>query len=1644
MRQIILFFCSLILCAAAAAAQSPNLPYTVSRYIYFGHYAQAQDAAEQALTVTQPGTPEHTLALVQMGYVHLTYARYKLADSTLTAAIDLWDKNATVRDSNYLQAYTWLATAVLNLAQYKRADMLLTKAESIGAALNGTVHEAALTNVWLVHVELDAILARWGDATYHFDRLFKLETRIFKKNDPRRAIGLTALAHYHLNNTWDWRAAKDALAQAEKIITPLQKSSPLEYSKFLQAKADLYLYEMSRYKEGEALLVQAMQYTETTLGTQHAEYLGILRSLASCWEYYTPKIRQAKALYTTALAGFTANFGEYYPNRVGTLQNLAEWESNQGFNSKATVLRREALAVCRQIYGDDHPSTASLMLAVAGDLTDEGKYPQVKKMIDSAEAIYNRCYPNPRLHPSRISILNKRSSILTFGGKRTDQIALHEEATTIAKELYGPQSPRFWSVKSNLANTLSWQVANSDKQKADSLFREVLLFRAAYYGTKNLGYGAWLSIAAYSSKKIGKKEEAIQYVEQAIRITEEAIGRDNNYYLRDISHLLDLYIDIKPEDTVTIKNLLSQQKTIAQRIFGDTSSAYVDYLDNQIGLSRQTTIPAISLKLQRQRLTLERLLGGSQLFIVNVNSLAFQLIAAGEYVEAKQLLQEGVQLCQTDYGTQSDQYLFSLWTISQLYGSLGQYDSTALYLDAWEAAIADMGNSEDWLSYFYSAKALHYRDVGNYKEAEKWKTKEFQLPNASPNSGDYNVMGLILDDQEHYPEADSLYQLAIKLARSDNQDTSYLVNNRAVIQANIGHYDRALAMLSGALRDTEVKNGPDDLQMATLLKNMGSTLMDADRYAEADSFLRLAGAIILTKNGSNHPDYASFLNTRAVLYSDTDRFEEEEKALREAMSIAEKRLGTRHPSYLLYKSNYADYLALTGQSKAADSIYLELLVAYEQSANGTAFHANVLQHYAIMLRNIGQYDKAIQLGKQALAILTSIYPHDSEQRAGAISTLGLIYTDKKDYEQALQTYQKALTTLERLQLSENTQYATVLYRMAGIEQTFKRYADSETHYKKSLLIRERVLGPEHSVVGLTLEFMARLYLETNRLPEAASVVRRCLAIQEKAYGLHHVNYAYPLLLLGQIMIQQGNAMEGQQALATAQAVLLERIQYMYAYLPTSHQVNVSDQYRMLINSYPTLAITHPSPALAGMCYDNALLIKGAALQNSRNLREIVAQDTLLQKDFEEYLTLQRQIAELYRYPNPAQLVKIQERATQLERSLAARSPAYQQYLSTHKITWRTVQQQLQPGKAAIEYIRFNCSNASGKDTFAYAALVLRSEWEAPKFVYLCEERVMKNSFNDNSLRKSTYVEAIYGDMPRSGEESNPTIKLYDLLWKPLEIHLQGVKDIEWAGAGLLNRINIQALSDDKTNYLLNKYKFTQLRSTRLLCDKSPAPAYGKDALLYGGIKFNDSTLPSIVRGKTFESLPNTEAEMNSAEIRLKSHDFRVTWRKDTDATAGAFIKDCQHKPSPRVIAAATHGFFDSDSLARNDKINPLSRSGLVFAGSEKISAQEIAQLDLHDTELVILSACDSGLGDLHDNEGVFGLQRAFLEAGAKYVIVSLWTVDDEAGKEFMEIFYKEWLDNKNSIPDAFQAAQEDRRKSRGNDIYRWGMFTLIK
>lgn len=414
---------------------------------------------------------------------------------------------------------------------------------------------------------------------------------------------------------------------------------------------------------------------------------------------------------------------------------------------------------------------------------------------------------------------------------------------------------------------------------------------------------------------------------------------------------------------------------------------------------------------------------------------------------------------------------------------------------------------------------------------------------------------------------------------------------------------------------------------------------------------------------------------------------------------------------------------------------------------------------------------------------------------------------------------------------------------------------------------------------------------------------------------------------------------------------------------------------------------------------------------------------------------------------------------------------------------------LKEAEIAIEFVRFRLRRNEWTDSVMYAAYVLKKDDKMPVFVPLFEERQLTKIFDSAGNTVTGMVSKLYRGSAIRNKSSAAFLgkDLYQLIWAPLEPYLKGIKTISYAPAGKLHAVSFQALSVDSNAVLADQYHLIQYNSTRsiVLREKQPDTTKPGSIALFGDAayttlsdgsvtaketknNFNGNTYTEPQRGQqglVWSALPGTAEEVNHIKQLFEKNGNSTSVFMQQAATEQNLKK--LNGNAPKILHIATHGFSFPEPFVQSSnefiQVNwfagaedPLLRNGLVFSGGNDVwsgrtpvegtedgiaTSYEISQLNLSNTELVVLSACETALGDVKGSEGVFGLQRAFKMAGVKKLIVSLWQVPDKETAELMSAFYDYWLKGK-TISEAFSQAQADMRKKYSP--YYWAAFVLVE
>ena len=487
---------------------------------------------------------------------------------------------------------------------------------------------------------------------------------------------------------------------------------------------------------------------------------------------------------------------------------------------------------------------------------------------------------------------------------------------------------------------------------------------------------------------------------------------------------------------------------------------------------------------------------------------------------------------------------------------------------------------------------------------------------------------------------------------------------------------------------------------------------------------------------------------------------------------------------------------------------------------------------------------------------------------------------------------------------------------------------------------------------------------------------------------------------------------------------------------------------------------HHNPKALEMCYDNSLFIRSLTYDDMSRLRQISQTDSTIYNLFSEIRLLKSE-----RFAGSHNVYKsLEEKEKLLRETLLAKNnnnPAIP--------TWRDVKQSLKHNECAIEfitYVGFSKSNSETKD-LKYAALILTPEIDSPIFVELCTFNLLHEVLFNALKEQEIGINELYVQ----GEKQI----LYELIWNKIDDYVKNAKSIFISPTLLIKDVNLGFIPCPDGGCLNEKYDIRIVTSTAKICNQERA--HYSDAYVYGGIEYtkgkhnsNQISYRSIVINELYDSTRNgfgyLRASGNEADLianALQENRIETNLIKGADADEESFRK--MDGNSPSIIHLSTHGFylvgFDKYAeyfdklLTYSIKDNSMLLSGLLLAdanstlrgSNEKtplndgiITAEEIAMLDLRNTELVVLSACETAIGE-NLQEGFGGLVRAFKNAGVKSILASLWKVPDDATAKLMISFYKLFLSGI-EMHMALKMAQKEVSKLYP-DPYYWASFILL-
>ena len=854
---------------------------------------------------------------------------------------------------------------------------------------------------------------------------------------------------------------------------------------------------------------------------------------------------------------------------------------------------------------------------------------------------------------------------------------------------------------------------------------------------------------------------------------------------------------------------------------------------------------------------------------------------------------------------------------------------------------------------------------------------------------------------QQFARAEPVYERVLTIQRRtlepDDAAIGLTLNDLASVYAATGREALARPLQEQVAAIYEKRHGPESVELALALSNLADSYRTLGLYDRADPCFARALAIREKRFGPEHPRVATVLSNLGVMERDRGDFVRAETLMLRALAMREKALGPEHPEV-----------------------------------------AQSLNNLGELYRQKGDVDRAEQFTLRSLAIKEKTLGPNHPSVAVTLNNLAVLHLERGRFDEATRVLERSLAIFEKAVGPENPFVSALLNNLANIARKAKRFDDAKALMARALPIEEKAFGKNHPRVANNLTNLGQIQRDAGDLASALSTYEKALAIREASLGMTSPDVAASLAtvaslrlatgdLAGAIAFQKRAGDARERDFAYTLSAGSERQKLLYLDRTSSeldgavslHTVGARDNVDARRVAFETI-LRRKGRALDAMT-DTIALLRARASAADRNLLDELVEARAVLSTTSLRGPARRKVEE-YR----ADLEELRKRVDALEEQVAARSVAFRVRFAP--VTLDAVQAAVPADSALVEFASYRAYDAA-KDALGerrYVAYVLQRTGQ-PAWV---------------DLGAAEPIDRTVAAFREAARNPKRTDALYDLTMGRVVPLVGESGRVLIAPDGALNVVPFAALVDDEGKYLVERFELVLVTSGRDLLRIGQESRSPRRAVLVADPEFGSAPagMPTrsleheetMLGGAVFAPLPGTADEVARLGKLLPDAEVFTRERATEDAVKGV--------ASPSLLHIATHGFFlrnlepapsdsralvhvaASGSLVDDDSAatfaNPLLRSGLAFARANQytgagadgiLTALEATGLDLSGTELVVLSACDTGVGDVRNGDGVYGLRRALVLAGAESQVLTLWPVDDLATRDLMVKFYKQML-----------------------------------
>lgn len=930
-----------------------------------------------------------------------------------------------------------------------------------------------------------------------------------------------------------------------------------------------------------------------------------------------------------------------------------------------------------------------------------------------------------------------------------------------------------------------------------------------------------------------------------------------------------------------------------------------------------------------------------------------------------------------------------------------------------------------------------------------------------------NHMAILYELTDKYAEASATLDKAGYVAASKYSKTDYQyaveLTNISRLEIKLGLYEKAEDHINASLKILDGFRKEDDKKVYLVHAiDVQATLYGIKgMFDEAEDALdRSARIISRSRTTLVGLDDLATARELSFLFIQLGRYSRTEDILTKLIAESEKLYGTNSLRLIdplvdqgrLYLAK-GDY---TQADKIAQRVNKIAVDVYGEASTKTAPTQKLL---ADIDYTIGDYENAEKMILRALASQEKQFGRNHIEVAKSLSELALIKFYKGDKPAEVEKILVEAREIMGNKLGkDNPQYAEILKNVATVNIAQKKYPEAFSVLTQAEAIWRAKTGTKTNINAAAIfTLTGDVYYQIKNYKQAEAFYTQARDIYEKYFSRTHPEYVKILSKQAKVYYQQKDFKRAKRNIEEALNNYEIFIKQYFPALSEREKAKYWNTIKGDFEFYNTLAFSQLDDFkdLSGKVYDYQLLTKALLLSSSIKIRERILNSTdenlkasySLWVEKKEFLTNALSMSTQQLVDNGIDLAALNGEIEKLEKDISEKSELFGQSFDEKKIKYTDVQKSMGKNDVAIEMVRYRYFDHSFTDSIVYVALYVKNDNARPKAIMLPDGSRMETRFF------AYYRNSIISKIPDQYS--------YKVFWEPIQKGIGAAANVYLSADGVYNLVNLEAIPTPDGRYVIDNANIIMVSNTKdlyLRKVKSKAVTASKTATMFG----NPTYYMLASADRNISQLPGTEKEVAELQLLLK----QKGWVTDEYIEKSASEEQVKELASPRIFHIATHGFYtptveesDLEALTESQaevNENPLLKTGLLLTGggdvlnktkynynmeSGILTAYEAMSLNLDQTDLVVLSACETGLGKVSNGEGVYGLQRAFLVAGAKVLIMSMFKVDDAATQELILTFYRKWLTT-NNMRQSFIDAKKELRVEYPEPIY-WGAFMMI-